>query len=94
MGMDIDSCRFLPARVRGNSGRLGVEMGSPEERLVRAYLDAYYRHDADGTTSFFTEDCLYEDIALGTVINGPERIRKALQGNRRHRSELAHRQRL
>ncbi len=54
-------------------------MGSPEEMLVRAYLDAYNRHDADATASYFTEDCLYEDIALGTVVNGREKVRKGLQ---------------
>jgi steroid delta-isomerase-like uncharacterized protein len=44
------------------------------ERL-RQYLNAWNEHDTDGMLTFFADDGIYEDVALGKVNKGKDEIR-------------------
>lgn len=51
-------------------------MGAAEERLIRAYIEDFNRRKAIDPASFFAEDALSEEIALGTAVRGLEAIGK------------------
>ena len=50
------------------------------ERMMLDYLAAWNSHDVDKILSFYTEDCIYEDVATGNVSRGKEEL-KAYVGN-------------
>ena len=43
-------------------------------KMMRDYLEAWNSHEVGMILSFFTEDCVYEDLALGTIANGKNEL--------------------
>ena len=52
---------------------------SDAESLLKDYDRALSSGDLDKAMSFFTDDCVYEDIALGTVKHGKEEVKAFLK---------------
>ena len=56
---------------------------SPEEadvkRMFKDYEAAWASHDVERIVSFFTNDCIYEDVASGVVSNGKEELKNFLK---------------
>lgn len=50
-------------------------MAADSTGLVQEYLAAWNAHDAEALMSLFTDDCIYEDVALGRLEQGKERVR-------------------
>jgi steroid delta-isomerase-like uncharacterized protein len=44
-------------------------MATDTEKVVKDFLRAYNSGDADKAASFLTDDCVYEDVALGEVFH-------------------------
>lgn len=55
-------------------------MGSEAERGLEGYAEAWSSHDVERIASFFTDDCSYEDVALGIVNRGKEQLRAFADG--------------
>ena len=49
-------------------------MSSVIENIVKDFLDSYNQHDVDRTVTFFTDDCIYRDMALGRTYNGKKEL--------------------
>ncbi len=47
--------------------------------LVKEYLAAWNAHDSEALVSLFTDDCVYEDVALNRLEQGRERVRTLVQ---------------
>lgn len=47
-----------------------------EASAFEQYLEAWNDHDIDRLLEFFTDDCVYEDVALGRINKGKEELRK------------------
>ena len=54
-------------------------MATDANRVVREYLAAWNRHDVEALTALFTDDCVYEDVALGRLEQGKERVRALVE---------------
>jgi steroid delta-isomerase-like uncharacterized protein len=50
-------------------------MSSGTQKLFEQLDVAFSAHDVDGFLSLFTDDCIYEDVALGVVNKGKEELR-------------------
>ncbi|MBL7209749.1 MAG: ester cyclase [Dehalococcoidia bacterium] len=50
-------------------------MATDIERTMKDYLAAWNSHDVDKILSFFTDDCIYEDVAAGNVSRGKEELK-------------------
>jgi steroid delta-isomerase-like uncharacterized protein len=55
-------------------------MATDVESMLADYLSAWNSHDVGKIPSFFTDDCLYEDVAVGAVSRGKEEL-KAFVGS-------------
>src|SRR3712207_1376641 len=91
-GTSALSCSVRPPVASAASGRReGVDMsgGGPAAGVAadwaRAYLDAWSAHDSAAVTSFWADDGVYQDFALGERFEGVAEIG-------RHTSELQSRQ--
>ncbi|QIB67322.1 ester cyclase [Kineobactrum salinum] len=51
-------------------------MSEIKEKLLEDVYAAWRRHDIDGLVSHFTEDCVYEDLAMGATNNGRDGLRQ------------------
>ena len=51
-----------------------------ETRLIHDWASHWSSHDIDGLLSLFTDDVLYEDVALGVVNRGKEQLRGFVEG--------------
>ena len=40
------------------------------KKMMDEYIKAWNSHDTNKIISFFTDDCIYEDVALGIVNHG------------------------
>ena len=49
-------------------------MTTDMEKLYRDYLAAWNSHDTKKVLSFYTDDCVYEDLALGVVKRGKKEL--------------------
>lgn len=49
------------------------------EDFVREYAAAWSTQNVEGILSFFTEDCVYEDVALGAVNTGKQALEEFLR---------------
>lgn len=49
------------------------------EELHRNYVAAWSAHDTEAIMAFFTEDCVYEDVALGAISRGRTEVRAFVQ---------------
>ncbi|NLE94423.1 MAG: SnoaL-like domain-containing protein [Dehalococcoidia bacterium] len=47
--------------------------------LVKEYLAAWNAHDSETLVSLFTDDCVYEDVALNRLEQGKESVRSLLE---------------
>ena len=47
---------------------------------LSGYTQAWSAHDADRIAAYFTDDAVYEDVALGEVSRGKPAIKKFAQG--------------
>ena len=45
-------------------------MSSEIENVVKDFLDSFSQHDLDRTISFFTDDCIYTDMAFEKAYHG------------------------
>jgi len=52
----------------------GMKMATNVEKMVKDYYIAWNSHDAEKITSFFTDDCVYEDLAGGLVNRGKKEL--------------------
>jgi len=50
-------------------------MANDVERMFEDYLAAWSSHDVEKIASFFTDDCVYEDVAVGAVNRGKEELK-------------------
>ncbi len=54
-------------------------MGATEDRLIRAYIEGFNRRDTIDPASFFAEDAVCEEFALGSVVRGLEGVEMVLR---------------
>ena len=45
------------------------------EQWIKGEYEAWSMHDVEKILSFYTEDCIYEDIATGEISHGKEEFR-------------------
>lgn len=45
------------------------------KRFEAGYIAAWASHDVEKIASYFTDDCVYEDLALGVVLHGKEGLK-------------------
>jgi steroid delta-isomerase-like uncharacterized protein len=50
-------------------------MATDVESMLADYLAAWNSHDVEKIPSFFTDDCVYEDVAIGAVNRGKEEVK-------------------
>ena len=50
-------------------------MATDVERMFEDYLAAWNSHDVEKILTFFTDDCVYEDVATGAVYSGKEELK-------------------
>jgi len=55
-------------------------MATDVERMLADYTTAWNSHDVEKIPSFFTDDCIYEDVAMGAVNRGKEEVRAFASG--------------
>jgi steroid delta-isomerase-like uncharacterized protein len=51
------------------------ESTADTERVAKDYLEAWNSHDVDKIASFFTDDGVYEDVALGVAHRGKKELK-------------------
>lgn len=49
-------------------------MATDAEKMMKDYLAAWNSHDVNKILSFVTDDCVYEDMALGVVNHGKKEL--------------------
>lgn len=49
------------------------------ESIMKDYFTAWNSHNIDKTASFFTDECVYEDVALGRVIREKKEIKEFIE---------------
>ena len=49
-------------------------MNELNEKLLDANYKAWCQHDVDKIAGYFTDDSVYEDMAMGVIFNGREQI--------------------
>jgi len=54
-------------------------MSTDAAELVREYLAAWNAHNVEGLMALFADDCVYEDVALGRLEQGRERVRALVE---------------
>jgi len=50
-------------------------MATDIETMAKDYITALNSHDVDKILSFFTDDCVYEDVAVGVVNHGKQELK-------------------
>ena len=55
-------------------------MATDVERMFKDYGLAWSSHDAEKIASFFTDDCVYEDVAIGAVNRGKKELKDFING--------------
>ena len=54
-------------------------MSTDAAGVVQEYLAAFNAHDAETLLALFTDDCVYEDVALGRIEHGKDRVRALVE---------------
>ncbi len=54
-------------------------MATDTESIIKDSISAVNSHDIDKAISFYTDDCIYEDVAAGQVNHGKEELKAFLQ---------------
>jgi steroid delta-isomerase-like uncharacterized protein len=49
-------------------------MSSTIENVVKDFLDAFSQHDAERTITYFTDDCVYKDMAVESSYSGKKEL--------------------
>ena len=49
------------------------------EQMLEDFAAAWSQRDVDKILSYYTDDCVYEDVALGRVMRGREEIRTFIE---------------
>lgn len=49
-------------------------MATDIKKMMEDYIKAWNSHDTDNVPSFYTDDCIYEDVGLGTVYHGKKEL--------------------
>jgi steroid delta-isomerase-like uncharacterized protein len=60
--------------VRKQTGKGGNKMATDAEKKIKDELAAVNSHDVNKILPFFTDDCVYEDVALGLVSRGKKEL--------------------
>ena len=47
-------------------------------RLTKEYYSAWNSHDAEKIASFYTADCVHEDVAIGAVFRGKNELKTGI----------------
>lgn len=55
-----------------------MDTANPEQ-MLKDFAAAWSQHDVDRILSFYTDDCVYEDVALGRKMRGREEIRRFVE---------------
>jgi len=55
-------------------------MATDMEKMAKNYTAAVNSHDVDKILSFFTDDCVYEDVAVGAVNRGKQEVKAFVTG--------------
>ena len=50
-------------------------MATDAERIMKDYFAALNSHDVEKIASFFTDDCIFEDVCGGAVYRGQEALK-------------------
>jgi steroid delta-isomerase-like uncharacterized protein len=50
------------------------------KKVAADFIRAWNSHDVDKIASFFTDDCVYEDVAFGVVNRGKKEIKDFIKG--------------
>jgi steroid delta-isomerase-like uncharacterized protein len=54
-------------------------MGMETVKMFEKYFTAWNSHDVESILSFFTDDCLYEDVALKRIVRGKADLRALIE---------------
>jgi steroid delta-isomerase-like uncharacterized protein len=54
-------------------------MGIVMAKMLENYFTAWNLHDVERILSFFTDDCLYEDVALKRIVRGKAELKALLE---------------
>jgi len=57
-----------------------VIQAAAQEKFLIDYTEAWNSHDTEKTVSFFTDDCVYEELGIGVVKRGKEELRAFING--------------
>jgi len=55
-------------------------MRSDAEKTIRDSFAAWNSHDVDEIASFYADDCIHEDVALGAVYHGKKELETSISG--------------
>ena len=55
-------------------------MTTDGEKTIRASFAAWNSHDVDQIVSFYTDDCIHEDVAVGAVYHGKKELKASIPG--------------
>ena len=55
-------------------------MAIDTEKMAKDYLAAANSQDIDKVLSFFTDDCVYDDVAAGKVSRGKQQLKAQVTG--------------
>jgi steroid delta-isomerase-like uncharacterized protein len=53
-------------------------MKADKKGIVQREIDAWNNHDAEALVACYTDDCIYESIAVGSQTHGKENLKKGL----------------
>jgi steroid delta-isomerase-like uncharacterized protein len=54
-------------------------MGTKTTKMLEDYFTAWNSRDVERLLSFFTDDCLYEDVSLKRIVRGKAELRALLE---------------
>jgi steroid delta-isomerase-like uncharacterized protein len=60
----------ISAWVEGSAIPAGAQTS-----ILSEYTEAWNSHDTEKTVSFFTDDCVYEELGIGVIKRGKEELR-------------------
>jgi steroid delta-isomerase-like uncharacterized protein len=56
-----------------------IQAGAQTSVLINDYTAAWNSHDTEKLVSFFTDDCVYEEVAIGATTRGKEELKAFLK---------------
>ena len=52
-----------------------IQAGAQTTVLIKEYTATWNAHDTEKLASFFTDDCVYEEVAIGKITRGKEEFK-------------------